>query len=458
MKLSNEYIELLKNLPGIDYEKMIETYDKCPKVGVRFNIDKLQKNFQNAENIQNFMQKNGFLGQFSKILWSDAGYYYDGEDRLGKSILHEAGLYYLQEPSAMAPANFLDVEPDDFVLDLCASPGGKTTQIAPKLKNGFLISNEIIHSRAITLAENVHRLGFENVAVTNHSPKELEKMFAEKFDKILVDAPCSGEGMFRKTPEAILEWNSQTPKMCAERQKQIVDSAYKMLKPNGIMVYSTCTFSVEENEEVVKYLLDTYDDLEILPIEHSKYNFCNGVEIDNCCDLKNCARLYPYKIGGEGHFFAKIHKNINKNSVFLPKKQQKSHCDKHMIDIFQKWCNQFLNINFENFCSIGESLYANCKIDIDRLKIVSVGVYLGEVKKNNFVPSWHLAHCLKSSDAKFVQELTDFEAKKYIAGEEIETTNNGWTLLTYENLPLSFGKAVDGKMKNHYPKKLRKKM
>ena len=456
MELPKEYIDSLKKIPNLDIEKMIESYKEQSNIGVRFNFQKCKILSNNIENMPNFLKNCGVFGSFSQIPWCKTGFYYNGECKLGKSIFHELGLYYLQEPSAMSPVGFLDVQPDDFVLDLCASPGGKTTQIAEKLESGFLISNEIVPSRAMTLMENVHRLGLRNVAVTNHSPKELEKIFFEKFDKILVDAPCSGEGMFRKNPEAILEWNSESPIICADRQKQILNSACKMLKPNGILVYSTCTFSPEENEGIIKYLLDNFDDMEILPIEHRQYNFCDGIEIDGDNRLKNCARLYPYKINGEGHFVAKIHKKSIEIDDFSSKKQSKLHFDKKMVDVFQKWCNQFLNIKFDNFCTIGERIYANCKIDIDKLKVLSVGIYLGEVKKNNFVPSWHLAHCLTGKDAKFVQELSHQQAVDYIQGFEVETNFSGWTLLTYQNLPLCFGKGVDGKMKNHYPKNLRK--
>lgn len=458
MKFPDEYINLLKTIPNLDFQKMIDSYDEPSKIGVRFNAKKLSDINQNIENCQKILENEGYLGDFSKISWTNDGFCYDGEDRPSKSVLHEAGLYYMQEPSAMAPANFLNVEPDDFVLDLCASPGGKTTQIAQKLQTGFLVSNEIILTRAKVLMENVHRLGFENVVVTNHSPNELQKIFEEKFDKILVDAPCSGEGMFRKNPEAINEWNAQTPKMCAERQKQIVDCAHKMLKPNGTMIYSTCTFSLEENEEVIKYLLDKHDDLELVEINKGQYNFCDGIAIDNNVELKKCVRLYPYQITGEGHFFAKLHKKGEKTLKFASKIQQKIRYDKKMIDIFQKWCKEFLNVSFDNFCTIGESVYANCMVDIDKLKVLSIGIYLGEVKKNVFVPSWHLSHCLKSSQAKNVQELTQIECKKYIAGEEIDTKKVGWLLLTYHDLPIAFGKAVDGKIKNHYPKNYRKKL
>lgn len=456
MELPKDYIESLKEIKGLNIEKLVASYQNNPKIGIRFNLIKFDNK---CENIEKILKKYVNFSEFSPILWCKTGFYYSGKEKLGKNILHEIGLYYMQEPSAMAPVNFLDVKENDFVLDLCASPGGKTTQIAEKLKSGFLISNEIVPSRAKVLAENVQRLGFDNIAVVNHSPKELEKLFFESFDKVLVDAPCSGEGMFRKNPESINEWTKNSPISCAERQKQIVDSAYKMLKPNGIMIYSTCTFSLEEDECVIKYLLDNYNDLELLDIEKNDYNFDNGEQIDGDVRLKKCARLYPYKIEGEGHFIAKLHKKSIKNNEISSKIKKNSSFNKKNVVVFEKWCNENLNVKFDNYCSIGDSLYANCKINIDKLKIVSVGLYLGEVRKDIFIPSWHLAHHLKKENAKLTEEISEEDAKKYIAGEEINTDiKTGWVLLTYKNLPLAFGKAVNGKIKNHYPKNIRKKL
>ena len=478
MILPKEYIESLKNVTNLSIEKLEKDFEKDAKKGVRFNTEKLPYKELNSTNIKTFLSEcdENISGNFFQIPWCKEGFLFDEKDKLGKSILHEMGVFYIQEPSAMSPVEFLNVEPNDVVLDLCAAPGGKSTQIASKLNGGFLIANEIVPSRAKILTENVQRLGFDNVVVLNHSPKELENRFENFFDKILVDAPCSGEGMFRKNNDAIYEWTKDLPLQCAIRQKEIVKSAYKMLKPNGTMVYSTCTFSLEENEEVIKFLLDEFDDLEILSIDHKKYNFENGIDIDGTKKLLHCARLYPYNIDGEGHFFAVLHKKQNKdfeenNQYFLNESlknnkvaKTKNNKNNQKIKIFEQFFANYSKKVFNDFCLIGDFLYANCPIEIDKLKVLNVGLLLGEFKKDNFVPNIHLAHFLNANDFSNTYELSLAEAKKYVEGLEIGISNNnqktkdGWCLLLFKNIPLCFGKVVNGKIKNHYPKILRKKL
>lgn len=466
MNLPKEYIESLKKIPELNVEKLVESFDQPAKMGLRINLKKWPFNEISQENMQKFMKNYEIIGNFEKISWCSNGFYIKNEMQLGKNILHELGMYYIQEPSAMAPVEFLKIQPNDVVLDLCAAPGGKSSQISNKLGNGFLISNEIVPKRSKILAENVERLGLDNVIVTNHSPLEFENLFPEFFDKILVDAPCSGEGMFRKNPEAIIEWNENTPKMCAERQKEIVKSAYKMLKPNGIMVYSTCTFSIEENEEVIKFLLDEFDNLEIIPTKNHLYNFQNGIDIDGTKRLLGTSRLYPYNIDGEGHFFAVLHKKVNsvisnyfdKNNKKSEKISSKSGNLAQKIKMFEKFLDEYTNFKFENFELFGDYLYANCRINLKNIKVVSPGIFLGEFKKDIFIPSMHLARSLKPKDFNNVVELTKNETLQYMQGLEIfkADTKDDWVLLTYKDLPICFGKCVLGKIKNHYPKHLRK--
>ena len=468
-----KYYESLKKIPNLDIEKLMTCYEKDKKSGIRFNLNKIEKIKKNAENLKKLLENCNIFCDLKQIDWCKTGFYFNKEVKLGKNLLHEMGLYYLQEPSAMAPVEFLNIEPDDKVLDLCASPGGKTTQIAEKLDydNGLLVSNEIVPQRAKILAENVHRLGFGNVIVINHSPKDIENRFFEFFDKILVDAPCSGEGMFRKNSEAVFEWSDNTPIACMNRQKEIVESAYKMLKLGGTMVYSTCTFSIEENEIVINDLLSKHNDLELLDFDHKKYNFDNGIEILNNSNLKKCARLYPYNIDGEGHFFAvlKKHNNDNfeskneclkfENNKKISKKMQNIGQNREKIDIFKKFEKKYLNFIFEDFVVLGDDIYSNSKINLDGLKVVSTGIYLGKCIKTNFIPSLNLAHFLKPEQVKINIELNEWAAKKYLEGYEIDTEfENGWALLTYKGFSFCFGKVVQNKIKNHYPKQLRKKI
>ena len=466
MNLPKEYIESVKNIPDFDVQKLKESFEKDSKIGVRINLKKWPYNEICSENLQKFMKISGILGNFEQIPWCKSGFYATNEMKLGKNVLHELGLYYIQEPSAMAPVEFLNIKENDVVLDLCAAPGGKSTQISNKLESGFLISNEIVPKRAKILSENIERLGLDNVIVTNHSPLELENKFFEFFDKILVDAPCSGEGMFRKNPDAITEWNENTPKMCAERQKEIVKSAYKMLKPNGTMVYSTCTFSLEENEEVIKFILDEFDDMKIIPTQNKLFGFCDGIDIDGTKKLCGTSRLYPYNIDGEGHFFAVLHKkqngenydNFDYNNRKNGKITEKNGNLAQKIKIFNNFISNFTDYTFDNFNLFGDLLFANCKINLNNIKTDLPGILLGEFKKDIFVPSLHLAHFINNGKCDNVVELTDFEVKSYIQGLEISKQNvtDGWKLLTYKNLPVCFGKCVAGKIKNHYPKNLRK--
>ena len=490
-----EFFESLKNVENIDIEKLKSSYRKPAYKGVRINTKKFyfEKNGQkNDENEQNFAKKMQKLLKtdeiFKNVPWCQNGFYCTEEQKLGKSIFHEMGLFYLQEPSAMSPVEFLNVQPNDVVLDLCASPGGKSTQIANKLgENGILIANEIVPSRAKILAENIVRLGVKNAIVTNHSPKELENRFENFFDKILVDAPCSGEGMFRKDLSALDEWNKNSPAICADRQKEILKSAYKMLKCGGTMVYSTCTFSLEENEEVVKFLLDNFDDLEVLPLDHSQLGIEKGNVIDGKKGLENCARLYPYNISGEGHFFAVIHKKDEKINDFdekiddfnqkndnfcsnyqkfenITKKQNQSFnkkfLNKHDVLVFEKFAKEHNLKTHQNYVSLGSTLYASPNVDIDKLKVLTAGICLGEIKNGLFFPDHHLAKSLTANEFEPTLEIDENDAKKYIEGQELNTTfaKNGWVLLTHCGYPLAFGKVVDRKIKNHYPKQLRKKL
>ena len=470
MSKFDDYFDSLKKVENLDIEKLKNAMTKPTTKGIRINTQKINfddfdakstKNIQNiCKNIKRIIENDGI---FENIPWCVNGFYCSEESGLGKSIFHEMGLYYIQEPSAMSPVEFLDVKPNDVVLDLCASPGGKSTQIANKITgNGFLVANEIVSSRAKVLMENIIRLGIDNTIVINHSPKEIEDRFENFFDKILVDAPCSGEGMFRKNPDAINEWQTTSPAQCATRQKEIVSSAYKMLKADGIMVYSTCTFSIEENEEIINFLLEKFDDMEVLPINHEQYNFERGIIINSQHQLKNCVRLYPYNINGEGHFFAVLHKKCKKNTIFKQKNHNfdtnnKKFFKKQDILIFEKFANEHNLKKFDNYVSLGNKLYTNCKIGIDKLKVLCPGLCLGEIKNNIFIPDYHLAKNLCQSKFKPFIEISKDDTKKYIEGYEINTTqNNGWVLLTHKGFSVAFGKCVDGKIKNHYPKHLRK--
>ena len=249
---------------GDEYNAFVEAYKNEAYRGFRIN------RFKISERNEEHMLKD--FGKIARVPWTDTGYYYGEELKPGKHPLFDAGAYYIQEPSAMLPAELIDIHPGDIVLDLCAAPGGKSTRLAERLflagGGGFLIANEYVASRAKILSSNIERLGISNAVVLNESPDSLETKFAGFFDSILVDAPCSGEGMFRKNPEAISEWSPANVELCAKRQRDILSSAHEMLKPGGCMVYSTCTFAPQENEENIRWFCDEFPDMELVEEKH----------------------------------------------------------------------------------------------------------------------------------------------------------------------------------------------
>ena len=300
-ELPEAFKEKMKNLLGTEYEAFLESYEKERVQGLRLNPGKTDE--------KEFLAKVPF--HLTKIPWAREVYYYDSSDRPGKHPYHEAGLYYIQEPSAMAVVELLDPKPGDCVLDLCAAPGGKTTQIAGRLMGeGFLLSNEIHPARAKILSQNVERMGIRNAVVANETPERLAERFPEFFDGMVVDAPCSGEGMFRKDEEACRQWSPDHVVMCAARQRQILDSAARMLKAGGRMVYSTCTFSPEEDEQTIEMFLSEHPEFEIEDMGVREGLSPGKPEwgISAAETLRGTYRIWPHLSEGEGHYLAVLRK------------------------------------------------------------------------------------------------------------------------------------------------------
>lgn len=411
----------MKENLGCEYDSFIEAYSHPPVNGFRVNTLKITP----QELLELFPYSKG------KVPWCDTGFYYDGN--LGKHPCHRAGLFYSQEPSAMISAELLDVNKGDVVLDLCAAPGGKSTHIASKLDGeGLLVSNEIVKSRAVILRENMERMGIRNSVVTNMSPDELALEFIDFFDKILVDAPCSGEGMFRKDDEAIRAWSLEHTVSCAQRQLLILDSASKMLRPGGTLVYSTCTFAPVENEENIKKFVFEHPEFTIEHMEH----------------------IYPHRQDGEGHFAAKL---IKKGDGL--RKERSCKLKEADSSLFRQFEKDYLTTKLQGrFVLFGENLYLLPDLfgDIKNIKIILPGLHLGEIKKNRFEPSHHLALSLKRDDFKVTHGASDEEIELYYKGNVINASvSNGWGAILYNMYPIGWFKAVNGVLKNHYPKKLR---
>lgn len=380
------------------------------------------------------------------------GYLYDENYHPGRSAYFLAGLYYIQEPSAMLVADALPIEPDDFVLDMCAAPGGKSCEIASRLTGeGVLIANDIEASRARILSENIERFGLDNTIVTNVDPMRFTKQFQEAFDKIVLDAPCSGEGMFRKLEQAVDTWSEDKVLECAHIQKNLLKGAYDMLKQGGMVIYSTCTYSYEENEAMIHYAVDELG-FELLPLSKS-HGLCPGVDLDEV------VRCYPHHYRGEGHFIALLRKPGNSpRKVVRPMKPQVSQADLKVLKAFYQ---ETLNKKVPAYIIENNGhLYAIKKNfpELKGIRVLRNGLYLGEVRKNRFIPSYSLALTLTKEDVKrsYDYSCDSEEIKKYIHGETLEGTGNkGFGVIFVDGYPLSFYKESN-QVKNLFPKGLRR--
>lgn len=440
-KLPQDFLTRMKEMLGNEYDDFVAALDKeTPYVGMRINPLKVKSK-------ETVLSETGELEQ---VLWCKNGYYTDKKTISGKHPYHVGGLVYFQEPSAMLTVESLPIKKGDFVLDLCAAPGGKATQAAEKLGGtGLLVANEIIPKRASILAENIQRMGIKNAVVTNESPEKLSEKYTDFFDKIIVDAPCSGEGMFKKEPQAVTEWSWGHTISCGQRQKNILNSAFKMLKGDGYLVYSTCTFAPCENEEVVLWVLENYPDVELVPIDADNVSDGNALWANSKRDFSGTKRIFPHKSNGEGHFTALFHKISGNSATCLG--TYKNEAEKTFRD-FEKTA---LNSHFEGFfVTFGDKIYLMpYNLDIDKIKTVLPGLFLGTLKKGRFEPSHALCLALSKDDFKSTIEVSD--CSKFFAGETISCDKKGWTAVLYNGYPVGWGKASDGVLKNHFPKYLR---
>ena len=425
-----------------EYGDFLASYDRPRNVGLRMNP------LKSAPAPVSF--------GLTPVPWCETGFYYDPETRPGLSALHEAGLYYLQEPSAMAPAVLLDARPDETVLDLCAAPGGKSTQIAGMMRGkGLLVCNEISPKRAQILSQNVERLGIANALVLNEHPKNLASRFAAFFDKILVDAPCSGEGMFRKEEAAITDWSEQTVAMCAARQLEILRSAAEMLKPGGRLVYSTCTFSPQENEGVISAFLRCAPDFAVERLNCPWFSPGRPDWIDDPAPgIENTFRLWPHKLRGEGHFAAVLTKSGAPDDAFFktepsqkPPKELTEFCREAGITLPEGILIAFA----ERLFLAPENLP-----ELKGLKVLRAGLELGVLLKNRFEPAHALSHWLQDAENTADFAPDDPLVRRYMAGEAIGGVQSGWALVRIGGVPLGWAKGSGGQLKNHYPKGLRR--
>lgn len=436
----------MKALLGNDADRFFASYEEDPVCSLRVNSLKkfnLREYFPDVD--------------FRPVPWCDGTYYYPSSFKAGKTAAHLAGAYYVQEASATFPVTALGVKKGDKVLDLCAAPGGKSTHIASLLGGtGLLVSNEIVPSRANVLSGNIERMGVKNAVVLNEDPRNLVQRFSSFFDKILVDAPCSGEGMFRKNPEAALEWTKDSPASCAERQFEILSCAISMLGEGGTLVYSTCTFNAKENEETVAHILRAHDDIQLCPIETDvPQPVIHGTDAPASV-IDGTVRIMPHLAEGEGHFCARFVKTRGEAPSVRPlAKKRNPSFDKAFAAFSKKYLRTTLSANLF-FGEYGYSAPEDCP-DLDRLRVLRAGIQLGKLIKDRFEPSHSLALALSADQAINVLDLKEGgkETVSYLMGETLPCDLEGWTLVTVNSLPLGWGKASDGVLKNRLPKGLR---
>ena len=454
MKLPEKFTERMKSMLKTEYDAFINAFENSPiYTGIRINTAK-------EDAIEAVLSA---FGDLEPIPWCKDGYYADKSLISGNHPYHMAGLFYFQEPSAMSAVSGLPIEKGDFILDLCAAPGGKSTQAGAALNgSGLLVSNEIVKKRSDILSENIERMGLTNAVVTNETPQKLSEKYIEFFDKIIVDAPCSGEGMFRKEPQAVEEWSIEHTVSCGIRQRHILDCAVKMLKPGGYLIYSTCTFAPEENEKIAAYLIDTYNleicktNLDMLECGRTKWS-------DSDYDMSKTRRIFPHTQKGEGHFLALFKKDGE--AVQSCKKEKKPKKPDNVLNdavsLYRKFEKETLNVKLDgDFVLFGDNLYLKPQgINIDKIKVVRCGLHLGICKKNRFEPSHALVLSLKKEDFKTSVnfDYNNSQLKAYLMGEVIDCSGSGWTAVLVNGFPIGWGKASGGMLKNHFPKFMRLK-
>lgn len=493
VNLPEEFEMKMKKFLGSEYEEFLASYDHPRNFGLRVNVDKISP--KEFEKIAPF--------HLTKIPWTENGYYYEEQDMPARHPFYYAGMYYLQEPSAMTPASRLVSKPGDRVLDLCAAPGGKATELGAHLHGkGVLVANDISASRAKALLKNIEVFGIRNSFVVNEVPAKLAENFPEFFDKILVDAPCSGEGMFRKDPAVAKVWDGNKPFECAKQQKEIITRAAQMLAPGGDMLYSTCTFSPEENEQVIQFLLDSRDDMEIREIQPYE-GFTPGCPeaANGTPDLKKCVRIWPHKMAGEGHFLALLHKKAPGETAGAQENDRNGHPNREtMVDEHKNQVEGTISdikgIGKPEIKALTEffadvSMEMNWKqVEVRKGQVYLVpealgtrkglvflrnGLYLGEIRKDRFEPSQSFAMALKKKEYMAVIDLdySDVRVEKYLRGETLEVDDivernlqeaekmsdtksmkkrleKGWQLVCVNGYPLGWGKLVNGTLKNKY--------
>lgn len=442
MDLPKQFLERMKNIVP-DFDGFVKSYDKQP----------IKSFFVN----QNKILEADFLKLCNWHIEKCAeGWKLSDDIKVGRTPEHHAGMIYMQELSAMMPTTFLPLKSDDWVIDLCASPGGKSIQVANRIPNGLLVSNEIVKSRAGILKSNIERMGLKNVCIINNEPQQLEKCFGGCFDAVVVDAPCSGEGMFRKDENARLNWSKANVEACAIRQKAILETANKLLKQGGYLLYSTCTFSPDEDEQVVADFCLKHD-YEIMPLSYLGAQ--KGIKIGEL-NTDRCLRFYPHLFDGEGQFVALLKKNEPSNQfidgkIYLKPLSKFPSEYKTLISFMQQNLTQYDDI-VNNLVFNNNTIYyvANKQIAESGVNLINAGVVVGEIVKGRFEPNHNLITCFGDRFKQYI-DISEVDADRFLRGDVLSCRHDGYVVVKFGGVVLGFGKVSNGQLKNHYPKGLR---
>jgi NOL1/NOP2/sun family putative RNA methylase len=433
----------IKTFGQENYLSFEQSLNERAKIGLIINPNKTNFNF--IKSVFNDFTNHPLIGN---------ALIYDSTIKLGKHPLFHAGAFYIQDPSAMMVASILPIEPNDKVIDIAAAPGGKSFQVATRLgEAGLLIANDLNYNRAKVLSSNVEKYGFKNVYVTSNTTADLVKLHSGSFDKVILDAPCSGEGMFRKDELAKNDWSYSKVEACALTQKKLILNSYKLLKKGGMMIYSTCTFSIEENEQVIKYLLANSNAKLIKIFDDPRFK--RGI------DLNESIRLFPFIFPGEGHFIALIQSNDDHQT--LESKFKVNNLSKNNSNIVDDFFKNYANIKLEQsrLSEINNQIYYLPKTNFNTtgLNVLRSGWLLGSIEKNIFFPEHSLAMGLSISEFKNIIniDLSSKDLATYLKGESINSTGDGYHLICTEGISIGFAKVSNGIFKNHYPKGLRNK-
>ena len=455
MSLPTAFEEKMKRLIGDEYSEYLKCFDEPRHYGLRVNTAKIST--------EDFLKIAPW--PLEPVPWIHNGFYYDGENcHPARHPYYFAGLYYLQEPSAMTPADRLPILPGDRVLDVCAAPGGKATELGARLNGtGILAANDLSSSRAKGLLKNIELMGIGNVLILSEEPGKLIPYFREYFDKILIDAPCSGEGMFRKDKKMIRAWEEHGPEYFSKIQKSIITQAAEMLKPGGMMLYSTCTFSPEENEQTIEYLLETHPEFDLCEMEDYE-GFSSGMpETTASRDerLSRTVRIFPYRMKGEGHYLALLKKRGDEvthtcdalRSASPRKNILPGELDDFLRDIKREFDPSRIDIRGDKVYYMPEGLPA-----LNGVRFIRTGLLMGELKKKRFEPSQALAMNLKKEEYARTIDLSakDERVIRYLKGETLDVEDlvsskeKGWYLVCVDGYPLGFGKLARQMLKNKY--------